>query len=188
MPSRDPGPSRSTPRGSKPPQVSDTPLRVLVRGSAERLAPVVAALGARSSLPGGRLPVLDGNHLAASEKRLALLRGFRGAALPGQSVVWPRQRPGYRPGGPRGRARERAGCRRAVAGQRAAGRAVNCSEIAMRFARDRHFCTGAAAPAPERCASRRPRSRASKHLGGASSSRWTHPPMTARPRSGCGAT
>ena len=62
-------------------------LRALVRGSAERLAPVMAALGARFSLPGWRLRVLDGNHLAASEKRLALLRGFRGAALPGQSVV-----------------------------------------------------------------------------------------------------
>jgi IS4 transposase len=31
--------------------------------------------------------VLDGNHLPASEKRLAPLRGFRGAALPGQSLV-----------------------------------------------------------------------------------------------------
>jgi IS4 transposase len=62
-------------------------LRALVRGSAERLAPVMAALGARPSLPGWRLRILDGNHLAASEKRLAPLRGFRGAALPGQSVV-----------------------------------------------------------------------------------------------------
>ncbi len=30
---------------------------------------------------------LDGNHLPASEKRLKPLRGFRGAALPGQSLV-----------------------------------------------------------------------------------------------------
>ena len=30
--------------------------------------------------------VLDGNHLAASQKRLKPLRGFRGAALPGQSL------------------------------------------------------------------------------------------------------
>jgi IS4 transposase len=62
-------------------------LRALVRGSAERLAPVVAALGSRASLPGWRVRILDGNHLPASEKRLAPLRGFRGGALPGQSVV-----------------------------------------------------------------------------------------------------
>jgi hypothetical protein len=30
---------------------------------------------------------LDGNHLAGSEKRLGPLRGFWGAALPGQSLV-----------------------------------------------------------------------------------------------------
>jgi IS4 transposase len=31
--------------------------------------------------------IVDGNHLPASEKRLAPLRGFRGAALPGHSLV-----------------------------------------------------------------------------------------------------
>ena len=63
-------------------------LRALVRGSAERLGPVMAAMGhGAGSLPGWRLRVLDGNHLPASEKRLAPLRGFRGAALPGQSLV-----------------------------------------------------------------------------------------------------
>ena len=63
-------------------------LRALVRGSAERLAPVMAAVGAGAgSLPGWQVRVLDGNHLPASEKRLAPLRGFRGAALPGQSLV-----------------------------------------------------------------------------------------------------
>jgi IS4 transposase len=62
-------------------------LRALVRGSADRLAPVMGALDARPSLPGWRVRVLDGNHLAASEKRLKPLRGFRGAALPGQSLV-----------------------------------------------------------------------------------------------------
>ena len=55
-------------------------LRALVRGSAERLAPVVEAMASPPSLPGWRLRVLDGNHLAASEKRLAPLRGWRGAA------------------------------------------------------------------------------------------------------------
>ncbi len=58
-------------------------LRALVRGSAERLAPVMATLGTPASLPGWRLRVLDGNHLPASEKRLLPLRALRGAALPG---------------------------------------------------------------------------------------------------------
>jgi len=40
-----------------------------------------------TTLPGWRLRVLDGNHLPASEKRLAPLRGHRGAALPGQALV-----------------------------------------------------------------------------------------------------
>src|SRR4051812_37022561 len=62
-------------------------LRALVRGSAERLGPVAAALGTGASLPGWQLRVLDGNHLPASEKRLAPLRGHRGAALPGHSLV-----------------------------------------------------------------------------------------------------
>jgi hypothetical protein len=30
--------------------------------------------------------VLDGNHLQAGEKRLASLRGYRGAALPGHTI------------------------------------------------------------------------------------------------------
>jgi len=62
-------------------------LRALVRGSAERLAPVAAAVDGGTILPGWRLRVLDGNHLPASEKRLAPLREHRGAALPGQTLV-----------------------------------------------------------------------------------------------------
>jgi len=62
-------------------------LRALVRGSAERLAPVAAGWSSGSSLPGWQLRVLDGNHLPASEKRLAPLRGHRGAALPGHTLV-----------------------------------------------------------------------------------------------------
>ncbi|WNG59823.1 IS4 family transposase [Archangium gephyra] len=61
----------------------------LVRGCAEKLAPVVAFMRAQQTpwAAGYRVRVLDGNHLAASEKRLKPLRGFRGAALPGQSLV-----------------------------------------------------------------------------------------------------
>src|SRR3712207_3555061 len=62
-------------------------LRALVRGSAERLAPVAAGWSCGSSLPGWQLRVLDGNHLPASEKRLTPLRGHRGAALPGHTLV-----------------------------------------------------------------------------------------------------
>lgn len=58
-------------------------LRALVQGSAQRLAPVAGSLDGEASLPGWQLRVFDGNHLPASEKRLAALRGYRGAALPG---------------------------------------------------------------------------------------------------------
>jgi IS4 transposase len=62
-------------------------LRALVQGSAERLEPVMAKVSTGASLPGWQLRVLDGNHLPASEKRLAPLRGHRGAALPGHTLV-----------------------------------------------------------------------------------------------------
>ena len=64
-------------------------VRALVAGSAERLSPVIEAMDCEPavSVPGYRLRILDGNHLAASEKRLKPLRGFRGTALPGQSLV-----------------------------------------------------------------------------------------------------
>jgi IS4 transposase len=64
-------------------------VRALVRGGAEKLAPVVHFMKAQQTpwAAGYRMRVLDGNHLAASEKRLKPLRGFRGAALPGQSLV-----------------------------------------------------------------------------------------------------
>ena len=64
-------------------------MRALVSGSAARLTPVIEAMSPAPlmSVPGYRVRILDGNHLAASEKRLKPLRGFRGAALPGQSLV-----------------------------------------------------------------------------------------------------
>ena len=64
-------------------------MRALVAGSAARLTPVIEAMSPAPlvSVPGYRVRILDGNHLAASEKRLKPLRGFRGAALPGQSLV-----------------------------------------------------------------------------------------------------
>jgi IS4 transposase len=64
-------------------------VRALVRGSAERLSPVAESMRAVPSptLKGYRVRIIDGNHLPASEKRLKPLRAFRGAALPGQSLV-----------------------------------------------------------------------------------------------------
>ncbi|HEU4407101.1 MAG TPA: transposase [Polyangiaceae bacterium] len=64
-------------------------LRALVRGAYARLAPVYDALG-RTEVPlcqGFAVRIVDGNDLPASEKRLGPLRGFRGAAMPGQSLV-----------------------------------------------------------------------------------------------------
>jgi IS4 transposase len=70
-------------------RVEPNVVQALVRGSAERLVPVMAPLrkGVAPWLNGWRVRVVDGNHLPASEKRLAPLRGFRGGALPGQSLV-----------------------------------------------------------------------------------------------------
>ena len=59
------------------PQVS----RALVRESSERLAPVIKALAAElpSQLPGYRIKILDGNHLAATEHRIAETRVLNSA-------------------------------------------------------------------------------------------------------------
>ncbi len=63
-------------------------VRALVRGSAERLSPVAQLMRPPPpTLKGYRVRIIDGNHLPASEKRLKPLRAFRGAALPGQSLV-----------------------------------------------------------------------------------------------------
>jgi hypothetical protein len=64
-------------------------VRALVRGSAQRLEPIVQPLrtGQKPWAEGYRVRVIDGNHLPASEKRLKPLREFRGAALPGHSLV-----------------------------------------------------------------------------------------------------
>lgn len=63
--------------------------RALVAGSAQRLESLAKEVRGKAAplCPGYRIRVLDGNHLPASEKRLAPLRSFRGAALPGHSLV-----------------------------------------------------------------------------------------------------
>ncbi len=61
----------------------------LVRDSAQRLAPVIEALGGKAPvwLAGYRVLILDGNHLSGTEHRLEPLRRRRAAALPGQALV-----------------------------------------------------------------------------------------------------
>lgn len=61
----------------------------LVRHAAARCREVLDLMpdsGRRPLLPGYQVRVIDGNHLAGTHKRLAVLRGLGGAALPGQSV------------------------------------------------------------------------------------------------------
>lgn len=62
-------------------------LRALVTGCAQRLAPTIKELGCSAMLPGWQVRVVDGNHLASTDKRLGALRQERGAARPGFSVV-----------------------------------------------------------------------------------------------------
>src|SRR5215831_14458276 len=61
----------------------------LVRYSAAVLVPLITHLdGARAPwLPGYRVKIVDGNCLAASERRLKALREVQGGALPGKSLV-----------------------------------------------------------------------------------------------------
>jgi IS4 transposase len=64
-------------------------VRALVQQSAVRLGGVLTPMLKDTApiVPGYRLRIVDGNHSPASEKRLKPLRGFRGAALPGHSLV-----------------------------------------------------------------------------------------------------
>jgi len=61
----------------------------LVRDSAQQFAPLVQALAgqARTLLAGYQVRILDGNHLAGVQHRLAELRRLRAAGLPGLSLV-----------------------------------------------------------------------------------------------------
>ena len=109
-------------------------LRALVRGSAERLGPVASGWSRGPSLPGWQLRVLDGNHLPASEKRLAPLRGHRGAALPGHTLVV------YDPDG--GLVTDIVPSEDAHQSERAAvGPLLDCAEPGQLWVADRQVCT-----------------------------------------------
>jgi len=64
-------------------------LTAFVSETAQRLAAVITRLQAElpSPIPGYRVKVVDGNHLAATEHRLKVLRRQAAAPLPGQALV-----------------------------------------------------------------------------------------------------
>jgi len=61
----------------------------LVKHTADRLAPVVAATGGQihALVPNYRVRIIDGNHLAATQRRVEVLRGSVAGPLPGHSLV-----------------------------------------------------------------------------------------------------
>lgn len=61
----------------------------LVAHVSGRCAALIAELGGgcQSLLPGYRVRILDGNHLAATQRRLGVTRGHTAGPLPGQSLV-----------------------------------------------------------------------------------------------------
>jgi hypothetical protein len=61
----------------------------LVAHTAERLGAVIGELNGQLEplLPGYRVRIIDGNHLAATERRLEVLRGCKAGPLPGHALV-----------------------------------------------------------------------------------------------------
>lgn len=61
----------------------------MVHAVAGRCQGLITELGGacRPRLPGYRVKLLDGNHLAATQQRLKVIRGHRAGALPGQSLA-----------------------------------------------------------------------------------------------------
>jgi hypothetical protein len=61
----------------------------LVRHTASKLASVIEAIGGQLPplVPGYRARIIDGNHLAATERRLAVLRQSKAGPLPGHALV-----------------------------------------------------------------------------------------------------
>ena len=61
----------------------------LVSHTADRLAPVIVAMKGEmpALLPRYRVRILDGNHLAATERRLQVLHGSKAGPLPGHALV-----------------------------------------------------------------------------------------------------
>lgn len=69
--------------------IEPTVSREMIRRTAREMELVVRTMDGElpSMVPGFRIRILDGNHLAGTDRRLKLLRGQGGAALPGQALV-----------------------------------------------------------------------------------------------------
>jgi Transposase DDE domain len=61
----------------------------LVRHTGQRLGPIVETMGGEhpALLPGYRVKIIDGNHFAATERRLTVLRQCKAGPLPGHALV-----------------------------------------------------------------------------------------------------
>ena len=61
----------------------------LASHTAARLAPVIVAMGGQvpALLPGYRVRIIDGNHLAATQRRIKVVRGSIAGPLPGHALV-----------------------------------------------------------------------------------------------------
>lgn len=61
----------------------------LVEHTADRLGKVIRSMGGAmpALVPGHRVRILDGNHLASTDRRLAVLRGSKAGPLPGHALV-----------------------------------------------------------------------------------------------------
>lgn len=102
-------------------------LSKLVQHSAQRLVPVVEAMGITQSLPGWQLRVVDGQPSAGQREALGAIAGLSGCGATGPHAGGVRRRPragdGHR--GLRGRARPGACGDGVTAGARAAGAVVD---------------------------------------------------------------
>jgi IS4 transposase len=108
----------------------------LVRDAARQAAPVIGALQAELPplVPGYRVKILDGNHLAASEHRLEALRHTWAAPLPGQILVVLDQQQML--------ATEVVLCEDGHAQERAIlGQVLSCVQPDELWIADRNFCT-----------------------------------------------
>jgi IS4 transposase len=70
-------------------RIEDSVSALLVEQTGARLSPLVEQVGGLypESVPGYRMRILDGNHLAGTEHRLPETRGASAAPLPGQTLV-----------------------------------------------------------------------------------------------------
>ena len=82
-------PVRVTALDARLARVPPTATRDLVRHTADRLAPLVRAMGGAETdpIPGCRVKVLDGNHPGKTQRRLEVLRDVVAGPLPGQTLV-----------------------------------------------------------------------------------------------------